>query len=445
MVQVFRTENPQGKISEMLGMSLGQGIGNGLNTYFANRSLESVLQDKALEDAPISKKMQALQSALSPYGEKGQEVFNQRMQIEQQERQEQEQDVLGRLASGKEITEKDRAKLSPANQFKAMELQQKRQQGKSVYDSLKKAGYPDETAKLWQNQLENATSVGGITDIFHNVNDLLRRSPTGKGIAGEGEEKPKLAPPIKIPGIQQQEYDLDFPELKTSIGRTPGDVVKEETENKKVNGPLYSNLLDSLNALEEDYRDFSQLQEYNRTPGALPTGAEKWNVDWKTGDLRIPALATPESQDYVKIISRLLGRAKEYFPGRVTNFDLAQFEKRFPRLANSPEGRELITKQLMLSNRIAFLNDETQKSAIDHYGPEADPTQIRRAANENYRRLKPELEKQLKELNRQSEEAYNSSLNESPDVLNVYDSSGKLVGTVSKEEVEQLPQGYSAR
>ena len=33
MVQVFEEENPQGKLSDMLGMSLGQGIGNGLNTF----------------------------------------------------------------------------------------------------------------------------------------------------------------------------------------------------------------------------------------------------------------------------------------------------------------------------------------------------------------------------------------------------------------------------
>ena len=30
MVKYITTENPQGKLSEMLGMSLGEGIGNGL-------------------------------------------------------------------------------------------------------------------------------------------------------------------------------------------------------------------------------------------------------------------------------------------------------------------------------------------------------------------------------------------------------------------------------
>ena len=88
MVQVIaKLGNPKGKLAESLGMSLGQGIGNGLNTYFANRSLESVLKDKSLKDAPISQKLEAIRSAVSPYGEKGQEIFQQRMMIEKQEKQ----------------------------------------------------------------------------------------------------------------------------------------------------------------------------------------------------------------------------------------------------------------------------------------------------------------------------------------------------------------------
>lgn len=399
MVQVFKTENPQGKISEMLGMSLGQGIGNGLNTYFANRSLESVLQDKSLEGAPQSKKMQALQSALSPYGEKGQEIFNQRMMIEQQERQEEEQDVLGRLAAGKELNEKDLSKLSPQNQFKALEHQKRKQQGKSVYDSLKAAGYPEETAKLWQNQLENASSVGGITDIFQKVNDLLRRSKTGRGQEQGQEVKDTIKPNIEIPGTDLGELQLDFPDLPEPIGMTPADVVKQNEYREKTNTPLYNETVDRLNALDDEYREVKHLQDLDEIPGALPTGVQKWNVNWDTGDLRVKALATPEAQDYVKTIARMARRAKDFFPGRVTNFDLDQFKQGFPTLANSQEGRRIIAQQLALGNRIAYLKDETFKAAMDHYGSGADPVLVKKYATENYRRLKSQLEEQLKRVN----------------------------------------------
>lgn len=421
MVQVIKTENPQGKLSEMLGMSLGQGIGNGLNTFFANRSLESVLHDKSLEDAPQSKKLEALRSALSPYGEKGQEIFQQRMQIEQQEMNEAQQDVLGRVVSGQKVSPKELGKLSPENQLKVLELQKRRESGRSVYDSLIKAGYPEETAKIWQNQMENAPT-GGQSDVIRNVNDLIRRSKSGKGLGSQMETKEEVKPNIDIPGTNLGGLQLDFPELPEPIGMTPADIVKQNEYREKAISPLYEDTVNRLNALDDEYREVKHLQELNEIPGALPTGIEKWNVDWDTGDLRVKALATPEAQDYVKTIARMARRAKDFFPGRVTNFDLDQFKQGFPTLANSPDGRRLIAEQLALGNRIAYLKDETYKAAVEHYGSGADPVLVKKYATENYRRLKHQLEEQLKQVNNQARSMIRSeeSKTERPDLQGIW-------------------------
>jgi len=394
MVQIIEGTNPQGKLSEMLGMSLGQGIGNGLNTFFANRSLESVLHDKALEGAPQSKKLEAL----SPYGEKGQEIFNQRMAIEQQEMNEQQQDVLGRVVAGEKPSAKDLARLSPENQIKVLELQKRQGLGRSIYESLLKAGYPEETAKLWQGQMENAP-VGGQSDIIKNVNDLIRRSKAGKGLGQGGETKEIAKPSIEIPGTNMGGLELDFPDLPEPEGMTPADVVKQNEYREKANIPLYNDAVDRLNALDDEYREVKHLQDLNEIPGALPSGAQLWNVDWENGDLRVKWFASPEAQDYAKTIARMARRAKDFFPGRVTNFDLDQFKQGFPTLANSAEGRKIIAEQLALGNRIAYLKDETFKAAMDHYGSGADPVQVKKYATENYRRLKNQLENQLKEVN----------------------------------------------
>lgn len=398
MVQVIETGDPRSKLTDMLGMSLGQGLGNGLNTFFANRSLESVLHDKALEGAPQSKKLEALRSALSPYGEKGQEIFQQRMQIEQQEMNEAQQDVLGRVVEGQKVSAKDLAKLSPENQLKVMQIQKNRAIGRSVYDSLIKSGYPEETAKIWQNQMENAPT-GGQSDVIRQVNDLIRRSKAGKGITGESPTQTESRPNIDIPGTNMGAISLDFPELPEPVGTTPADIVRQNEYREKTNIPLYNETVDRLNALDDEYREVKHLQDLNEIPGALPTGTEKWNVDWETGDLRVKALATPEAQDYVKTIARMARRAKDFFPGRVTNFDLDQFKAGFPTLANSSEGRRLIAEQLALGNRIAYLKDETFKAAMDHYGSGADPVLVKRYATENYRKLKSQLEDQLKQTN----------------------------------------------
>lgn len=401
MVQVINTGNPQGKLSEMLGMSLGQGLGEGLNTYFANRSLDSVMKDKSLTNAPQSQKLEALRSALSPYGQKGQEIFQQRMQIEQQEMNENEQNVLGRVVSGEKVSPKELSKLSPQNQLKVLELQKRRESGRSVYDSLIKAGYPEDTAKIWQNQMENAP-VGGQSDVIKNVNDLIRRSKSGKGLGIEQPTREEIKPNIDIPGTDLGGLELDFPELPEPIGMTPSDIVRQNEYREKTNIPLYNETVDRLNALDDEYREVKHLQDLNEVPGALPTGLEKWNVDWDTGDLRVKALATPEAQDYVKTIARMARRAKDFFPGRVTNFDLDQFKQGFPTLANSPQGRQLIAQQLALGNRIAYLKDETFKAAMDHYGSGSDPVLVKKYATENYRRLKSQLEEQLKSVNSQA-------------------------------------------
>lgn len=105
-------------------MSLGQGIGNGLNIFFANRSLESVLQDKSLEGAPQSKKLEAAYKALAPYGEAGQKLLQNHVQSAQLERNEAEmankeaqQEILSRVVSGENVAPKDLKKLTPQNQM----------------------------------------------------------------------------------------------------------------------------------------------------------------------------------------------------------------------------------------------------------------------------------------------------------------------------------------
>jgi len=402
MVQFFKgSKDPRDAAYGALANALGMGIGQGVNAHFANKALQEVLNDPKLKDAPQSEKMQEIQSRLSKFGEGGRQLFQDTMQIEEKQRQEQEQNILGKINAGKEVDEKELSRLSPQSQFKYMETRKRDNAGKSVKQALIKAGYPEETAQIWEDQVKNATT-GGISDVFKNVNDLLVRSKKGKGITEEPTDMPQSKPSIEIPGIENETFDLNFPELPEPVGLKPSDVVKQNEHREKVNTPVYTSVVDRLNALDEEFRDVTYLQELNET-GKLPSGIEKWNVDWDTGDLRAKALANPETQAYVKTIARMARKAKEFFPGRVTNFDLDQFKQGFPTLANSPEGRKLIAEQLSLANRIAYLKDETLKASYDHYGSGADPILVKKYATENYRRLKGELENKLKSVNERAD------------------------------------------
>ena len=401
MVQIIRGGTEQNEANERIGFRMGKSLSDTLTNYSANKALQNALTDPDFEGKPASARIGAIQDALSPYGQKGQELLQQRLKTEMLQQQEQEQEVLGKIQSGKEVSEKELAKVSPQTQLKLQQLQAQKKLSKNVKDSLIAAGYPEETANLWQGQVENSTQ-GGLTDTIKQVNNLLSRSKTGKGLEDE-EKKPQLKPSIEIPGVDSGTYDLDFPDLPEPIGLTPSDTVKQNEHREKINIPVYTETVDRLNSLDDEYREVQHLQYLNEIPDALPTGIEKWNVDWDTGDLRVKALATPEAQDYVKTIARMARRAKDFFPGRVTNFDLDQFKQGFPTLANSPEGRTIIAQQLALGNRIAYLKDETLKAAYDHYGSGADPILVKKYATQNFRRLKGQLEEQLKSVNRHAD------------------------------------------
>ncbi len=407
MVQIIRGGSEQNEANERIGFKMGKNLSDTLMNYSSNRALDKVLNDPTLKDAPTSVKLGRLEEALRPYGQKGQETLANRMKIEMEAKQEAENRSITKALTGKQMSEDELSNISPQNQMKIRETLQKKQFAKNVKQSLLNAGYSEETADLWQRQVENSP-VGGQTDVIKAVNDLIKRSQVGKGAESINKQE-ELKPTIEIPGLEGQSYSLDFPDIPEPVGLTPADVVRQNEHREKTNIPVYTTTVDRLNALDDEYREIQHLQELNEDPDVLPSGIAKWNVNWETGDLRVKALATPEAQDYAKTIARMARRAKDFFPGRVTNFDLDIFKQGFPTLANSAEGRKVIAEQLSLGNRIAYLKDETLKAAYDHYGSGADPILVKKYATENYRRIKKDLEDKLNDANKRAERIISES------------------------------------
>lgn len=412
MVQVF--QGLPDLRTQGLGKALGEGLSSAIGQYYTNKGIEDVINNPELKDKPLTEKWDALMSGLSRYGEKGQRTLINIMQGEQLKKQEKEKEldlkkgeILAKRLQGIELTPQEKkVAFTPEEELDIQKVidagkkyQSSENAAKSVKSALIKSGYPEETADLWEQQMKNAP-IGGQSDVIKNVNDLIRRSKTGKGLGTEEEGKEELKPSIEIPGMDLGKLELDFPELNEPVGLTPKDVVDQNKNRENVNFPLYEKTVKHLNALDEEYRDIELLQDLNHSEN-IPTGIN-WNVDWNSGDLRFKSLATTETQEYVKTIARMARRAKDYFPGRVTNFDLEQFKEGFATLANTKEGREIINKQLAISNRIAYLEEETFKAAVDHYGSGADPHLIRKYAQQNYKRLKSQLENQLKGVNKQA-------------------------------------------
>jgi hypothetical protein len=308
---IAQLENPQGKLADMLGMSLGQGLGNGLNTFFANRSLESVLHDKALEGAPQSKKLEALRSALSPYGEKGQEIFNQRMQIEQLEASEKSQQAKGKALS-------------------------KFQKGEALTDKEWAAFTPQEVAAL--QKAYHPKSPISQTSVPKEQIDAMKKAHD-------------------IPGYEFMNESEKYQALVDS-GVSAENAIKEATlynqqlarEDKKVD-TSYKDQKDFIDSVTNSYKGFEtemkprllQMQSMNPEELVSPTGA----VFLEALGIPLGALENPSSELYQKLSQDLLKGLPETYGNRILKVEVENFLKTIPTLLNSPDGRRMIASNML--------------------------------------------------------------------------------------------------
>lgn len=343
MVQVIKTENPQGRLSEMLGMSLGQGIGNGLNTFFANRSLESVLQDKSLEGAPQSKKLEALRSALSPYGEKGQEIFQQRMQIDQEERQElenkkleaiqkQKGKALGRYLGGEPLSEEEQSLFTP-QEFVAM-YKAKNPQAKGGVTSQpipadvnqKITEVLNQARDLSADQLKNVMDSVGIPPIYSNgyIENRRREQETGS------------------------EHDIKFHQESAEFDKS----LRNHANTARRQIPLIE-------------RGIKSVEEGKIKPGSL---ANVFSFFGETGKKISNALLSGKESELLASIPEFLEGRKELFGVRLSDADLRLLQDKLPDIGKSKEANLSILNLMKKAAEKSLKLEKTAQEVLEKKG-----------------------------------------------------------------------------
>jgi hypothetical protein len=337
MVQVIKTGNPQGKIAEMLGMSLGSGIGNGLNTYFANRSLDSVLQDKALEGAPQSKKMAALQSALSPYGEKGQEIFQQRMQIDQLEKEEKETKkqegiqktkgkALGRYLNGESLTPQEQELFTPQEFVSMYKAKNPAAAGGVTAQPIppevnqKISAVLNQSGNLSADELKNQMDSAGIPPIYSNgyIENRRRDQQTGS------------------------EHDIKFHQESAEFDKE----LRKHAETAKKQLPLIETNIEAV-------------KKGGINPGSM---ANIFGFFGETGKKIANALLSKDEAALLSSVPEFLEGRKELFGVRLSDADLRLLQDKLPDISKSKEANLAI---LDLMKRAAEKSLKLEKVAQD--------------------------------------------------------------------------------
>lgn len=417
MVQVIQMGPSRSALqAQILGQSLGQGLGNFLGDYRANQALQGVINNPQLQNASPSERLEALTSALSRHGQRGQRLMQNMLASEQQRMQEKRSEVLNKVLKKEPLKVGEEKFLDPKDYQEIRKFQMIEKQKPLIKQSLIDAGMSEEKADLFSDLYSNA-SLGGQTELMKPIADFINR---------QGEGEPKTA--------QIESSTEEWPDISEGFKPTASEAFKTSAKRESVNIPLYNENEKKLHSLEAEGMKIKRLQQLNPK---MPEGFfGKANIEIKSGELRIPAGASPETQLYVKTLNDFLVNAKDSFGSRVTNFDLASFMKRLPTLANSKEGRDLILKQMKIINDINQLHDKSLKEVYDHYGVgKINAQQARQIADKRSEKQKQNLIDQYDRLDGLMDEM-EPQKNESRKISMIAPDGRKL--SVPEADVERL-------
>lgn len=327
------------------------GIGQGIQT--AGSALAGALEKRA-EGRLAQKRQSALGEALADADlqtQNGQQDFLQKLNVAGIPMQE-GLGILDRAIKMRDTPTEGFTKMSPDE----------------MAGLLNRLGFDEEIARNYADLYPNL-SQGGKTEMARMLIDRMQR----RQFSGPGQQQQQInnllsnEDPIGVPDEPAVGDEFIFPDVGTFEGLLPKEVEPKKRSLLTLNKEPINDANKKRKSLDNDQLRFRQLEAFNNS-GKLPKAFAKWNVNWKTGDTRIPALANAETQAFVKTINDFTVKAKETFGARVTNFELQAFMKRLPTLANSEEGRRLIIAQMQAMGAIDQLHNSSLLEVYDHYG-----------------------------------------------------------------------------
>jgi hypothetical protein len=270
-----------------------------------------------------------------------------------------------RAAQLKQMAEQSRMQMenqlalqSLKGQQRQTELAQKEEAERAQLEQT----YPIIEKRFGKNaaDLFKSLGTGAQTDLIHT---LLQGESRNQGLENQLGE-PEAETPEEFMGESTRPQKEKGKITDFDRGLTPAERVKRQEARYKTNLPLFMESAGRLQAAQNEQDDLAILEDLS----PRISGLQRLNVNPRTGDLLLPAAASDDAQRYVKTINNFTRNAKETYGSRITNFDLQQFLKRLPTLANSEEGRRQIIEQMKIINGINIAHDTALQEVIGEHG-----------------------------------------------------------------------------
>jgi len=298
--------------------------------------------------------------------------------------------------------------------LKGMDTRQKMKNDELLAERLEQLGIDKKLAQFYPK-----ASKGGQTAIIQ------------KGLENQERETETISPTGEV-SVQEESEQEELPIPKSpDIGLTNKERTKREDTRYPVNVKAHQDAENKYSSLEKEGLSWDQLDTLNQS-GELPNKFGKaFNVNWKTGELRLPGAASPEAELFVKTINDFTTKAKDSFGARVTNFELNRFLKRLPGLMNSDEGRAIIIKQMKTINEIDKLQEKSLLDTFEKAGGvrKLDLDQATRHAKKSSKKERDNLIAEYKDLDKSLEE-----------IKGQFASPNKTPGaTVKQKQISKIP------
>lgn len=428
MIQII-PERRKSSTSEKFGEAIGAGMNSLAQSY-----VEHLMQQeqKKLEEEKYNQQIQALNqmTGMDFTGIRDPKILEKGFELA----------IQGRNKA---------SQIEAQNLNKLSQLQGENELEQKNYETIKNT-LGNKFADIWK-----AAPVGGKTELLKagleaklrggNLEEMLKDvnlpQEFSEGISRENGLHP--TPQMKNGEIPKE---FKWPNYSTRpVGYTPKEWNDERKVWRKDNNPLFESNKTKLKNNINDARDIKKLNQLNKSK-KLPEGMGRAIINPETGDIRsiaqLAGLATPETQEWVKITSRFQNRAKDAFGSRVTNFDLQSYMKQFPGLLNTTEGRERILRMMTINNELDQSYEKALNKVYNKYGLSGiPPEEADRLAQEFIKDETERLENEYLNIDEQNQMQSQEPVKLSGQMVDVIGPDGQEY-EVDQSEVEFLPQGF---
>jgi len=234
------------------------------------------------------------------------------------------------------------------------------------------------------------------------VEEIVVEQPIEEVVQEPVRQEIKGIPKVEIEPVKEKEW----PTIATPSNITPKEQERWRDKNQTTNTKELKELREKGSSHKKELASYGILKQLNDSK-KLPSGLSSLILDPTTGDpyplAAILGQVNTETQQFTKTLNDFLSGAKNYFGGRVTNFDIQQFKSRLPGLLNTDSGRRVIIEQMKLMTELQSVGENELYNAIKHYGRDASLIDIQRVVDEKVASREEELLRKINKVTQAAE------------------------------------------